>query len=168
MVSNDEIEKINKGWPTMNIIWAAMLLSLVIYLFMGLFLEDKITIPLEKDALEMLRRALYVVSFVTLVATKYIRTLVLSGKGLNTIGKNYSRSNRDAGPTVLALYTTAMIIALALSESIGIYGLLLFFIGKSRSDLYILILISAAAMLYYRPNKEEIIGLTKELHEPKN
>ncbi len=53
-----------------------------------------------------------------------------------------------------------------MSESIGVYGLILFFMGKNRSDLYILIVISAAAMLYYRPNKEEVISMAKELQKP--
>lgn len=54
-----------------------------------------------------------------------------------------------------------MIVTLALSESIAIYGLVLFLIGKDPMDLYLLILISAAAMLIYRPKKEEVIHLSR-------
>lgn len=53
-----------------------------------------------------------------------------------------------------------------MSETIGIYGLVLFMLGKNTMDLYLLISISAAAMFYYRSQKEKIIELAKELKEP--
>jgi hypothetical protein len=167
LIPTEEIENINKGWLTLNIIWAAMLISVFIYLFVGLYTEDKISIPMEKNIFDILRNTLYIVSFVTLIATKYIRKLVLSGKGLSNVKKVYQQSNQNIQHPALARYTTAMIIALAMSESIGIYGLILFFLGKNQLDLYLLILISAAAMLYYRPKKEEVISMAKELKEPR-
>ena len=144
MIPTKEIEKINKGWLTLNIIWVAMLISVFIYLFVGLYMEDKIAIPMEKNIFDILRNTLYIVSFVTLIATKYIRKLILSGKWLNNV-KVHQQSNQNTQHPALARYTTAMIIALAMSESIGIYGLILFFLGKNNLDLYLLILISAAA-----------------------
>ena len=63
-------------------------------------------------------------------------------------------------------YIAAMIVSLAMSETIGIYGLVLFMLGKNTMDLYLLIFISAAAMFYYRPQKEKIIELAKSLKEP--
>ncbi|MGD0886559.1 MAG: ATP synthase F0 subunit C [Thermodesulfovibrionales bacterium] len=163
----EEIEKINKGWLPLNVIWAAMLISLFIYLFVGLYTEDRITIPMEKNIVDILRNILYVVSLITLIASKYVRKLVLSGKGLSNVKEVYQQSNQNTQYPALAKYTTAMIIALAMSESVAIYGLILFFLGKNQWDLYLLILISAAAMLYYRPKKEEIISMAKELKEPR-
>jgi hypothetical protein len=49
-----------------------------------------------------------------------------------------------------------MVASLALSESIGVYGLVLFFLGESFRTLYIFIGISALAMLLYRPKREEL------------
>lgn len=167
MIPDEEIEKINKGWVTLNIIWAAMLISVFIYLFVGLYMEDKISIPMEKNIFEILRNTLYVVSFVILIITKHLRKLVLSGKGLNNVKKIRQQSDQNTQHPALSRYTTAMIIALAMSESIGIYGLILFFLGKNQLDLYLLITISAAAMLYYHPKKEEVISMAKELKEPK-
>ena len=68
--------------------------------------------------------------------------------------------------SALSKYLTAMIVSLGMSETIGIYGLVLFMLGKNTMDLYLLIFISAAAMFYYRPQKEKIIELAKELKEP--
>jgi hypothetical protein len=52
-------------------------------------------------------------------------------------------------------------VALAMSESVGVYGLILFFLGKNSRDLYLLILVSAAAMVVYRPRKDEVLSLVQ-------
>jgi hypothetical protein len=41
-----------------------------------------------------------------------------------------------------------MIVSLAMTESVGIYGLVLFFLGKNTMDLYLLIAVSAVAMFF--------------------
>jgi hypothetical protein len=56
-----------------------------------------------------------------------------------------------------------VIISLALCESVGIYGLVLFFLGKNTMDLYLLLGVSAAAMIYYRPRKDELLNLLQEI-----
>ncbi|MGZ3569412.1 MAG: hypothetical protein ACXU9W_11555, partial [Thermodesulfobacteriota bacterium] len=49
-----------------------------------------------------------------------------------------------------------------------VFGLVLFLLGKNRMDLYLLILISAAALLIYRPRKDEVIGLSQMASESSN
>lgn len=157
MIPNEEIEKLDKGLLTLNLIWAAMLISLFIYLFVGIYIKDTLRITMEKDVVDMLRNALYLVSLITLIATRFIRKLILSGKDINTDQSSY-KSDQPRG---LARYTSAMVVSLAMTESIGIYGLVLFFLGKNEVDLYLFILISAATMLIYRPKRDEIIGLSE-------
>jgi hypothetical protein len=48
-----------------------------------------------------------------------------------------------------------------MSEAIGIYGLILFLLGKNQVDLYLLTALSAAAMTLYFPRREEVISLAK-------
>jgi uncharacterized membrane protein YccC len=55
-----------------------------------------------------------------------------------------------------------MIVAWALLEGIGVFGLILFLLGKNPMDLYLLIMISAAAMLWYRPKKDELINFFRK------
>ena len=50
----------------------------------------------------------------------------------------------------------ALVLCLALCESIGIYGLVLFFLGDTFQTLYTFVVISAAGMFYYRPKREEL------------
>ena len=57
-----------------------------------------------------------------------------------------------------------MIVSLAMTESIGTYGLVLFILGKNQLDLYLFVLVSASTMLVYRPKRDEIVSLTQEFN----
>ena len=143
----------------LKIIWLGMLASLAIYLFVGLLVETKVQVPMDKDTFAMIKKALYAVAFVTLIATGYIRKHFLSGK------VRYRQPTQTSHHPALQKYIAAMILALAMSESIGIYGLILFLLGKNTMDLYLFILISAAAMFIYRPREDEVIKLAQESRE---
>jgi len=83
--------------------------------------------------------------------------LLLSKKGGNA---QTSRNDRHLPQNLIVRkYAIAMLVALAMSESIGIYGFVLFLLGRDVLDLYLLNLVSAAAMFTYRPKRDEIINL---------
>ncbi len=149
-------QELNKGLLPLKIIWFAMLMSLVIYLFVGLYAGTHFSPLMKEDALGILRTLLYVVSLITLIATRYIRKLFLLEKG------QYQQASQSLQHFALERYKIATIVALALSESIGIYGLVLFFLGKNHMDLYLLIAMSAVAMFLYRPKRDELFYLTQE------
>jgi hypothetical protein len=104
----------------------------------------------------MLRTALYALGFATLIASRFVKRVILAGKG-HAIGQTQTRP-----PSVLQRYNSAVIAPLAMSESVGIYGLVLFLLGKDESDLYLLLGISALAMVYHRPKREELASLYQE------
>jgi hypothetical protein len=164
MIQNEDIEKINKGLLALNIIWAAMLISLFVYLFVGLYIEDSLHATMEKSVIATLRNILYVVSFITLIATRYVRKFILYGKG-SSAAVSANQTPYQSGPVpVIPKYTSAMVVSLAMTESIGTYGLVLFILGQNELDLYLFILISALTMLIYRPKRDEIISLSQELN----
>ena len=70
----------------------------------------------------------------------------------------------EKGLRVLWIIWAAMIVSLALSESIGVYGLVLFLIGDSFQTLYIFIGISVVAMFFYRPKREDLETLATAIH----
>jgi hypothetical protein len=152
-------EEFGKELVVLKLIWFAMLISLAVYLFVGLQVGESIKVSMNADTFSVLRSILYVVAFVELIITKYIRNLILSAKG------QFKPATQGIRHPVIQKYTTAMMVALGLSESIGIYGLILFFLGKNTTDLYLLILISAAAMFMYRPKKEEVISMLQKNFE---
>jgi len=139
----------------LRIIWFAMLMSLAIYLFVGIQVGTNVQPSISKETFGILRTVLYVMAIAILIATKFVRKLIVSVK--NQV------SQPAQAPEQLALqkYSAATIVALAMSESIGVYGLILFFLGKNSMDLYLLILVSAAAMVIYRPRKDEMLSLAQ-------
>ena len=146
-----------KGLQTLWIIWAAMVGSLLVYLFLcHQFSEDIRQAGSYDIPLGLIRNILYVAALVTLFLANFIRKRMLarpfatSGAGLFEPG---AVSNK---PSLLAHYTTVVIVSLALCDSIGLFGLVLFMLGDSFRTLHIFIGISALAMYFYRPKREEI------------
>lgn len=159
MVDNREREEIEKGWKSIYIMWIVMLSAVFIYLIIGLYLKDGLQSTIAEGNLEILRYVLYAISIITFISISYVRRLILESKN---IGNNQSIISNNSA---VARYTIAIIVSLALAESISIYGLVLFVLGKNTSDLYLLIFISAFAMIYYRPFKEQMIKLVNEMKE---
>jgi len=139
MISEQEI---NKGMMVLKIIWSAILVSLAVYLVVGRMIAPGLPPVMDSGSFAMLRLALYALGFATLVASRHVKKLVLA---------------RPA--PAMQRYTSAVIVSLAMCESIGIFGLVLFIIGRDPADFYLLLGVSAAAVVYYRPRKEELAGL---------
>jgi F0F1-type ATP synthase membrane subunit c/vacuolar-type H+-ATPase subunit K len=156
-------EELSKGLLTLRVIWLGMLGSLAIYLFIGLQIATNLKASTDESTYAVLKPVLYIFTFVVLIITGYMKKHMLSPKG-----QHRQATQSFQHPTIrsfqhpaLQNYANAMILAWALSESIGIFGLALFLLGKNPMDLYLLILISAAAMLMYRPRKDEVINLAQ-------
>jgi flagellar biosynthesis protein FliQ len=152
-------KELGKGMFTLNIIWWALLISLPIYLFVGLWVAKNPDTSMNEDTYTIFKSVIYVVTCLILIATWYIRKFFLSRK-ITSI-----QTTQALDHPALQKYFVASIISWALSESIGIYGFVLFFLGKNTTDLYILILIAAIVMFLYRPKKEDVISLAEENEE---
>lgn len=153
MMTDQELEK---GLVPLKIIWYAMLVSLLVYLFVGLQVGADMRIEMADDTLAVIRPALYGAAFLTPILIRYIRKYLLAPKGPSII------QNRTSQHPILQRYTIAMVVTWALSESIGIYGFILFLLGKNTVDLYMLVLVSALVILLHSPKKEEIVDLLEE------
>ena len=147
-------EELSKALLILRVIWFGMLGSLAIYLIIGQIATNLKTAT-DESTYAVLKPALYIFTIVVLIVTKYLKEHILSGKG------QHRQATQSFQHPALQTYTSAMILAWALSEGIGIFGLVLFLLGKNRMDLYLLILISAAALLIYRPRKDEVISLSQ-------
>lgn len=146
----------------MWIIWGAMMGSLVIYIVICHLIGDQIRRPMGSGfPFVHLRNILFGISIAELIATHFIRKFMLR----NAPSRHESASTSQPSPQdvekIYAKYTTAMIVSLALCESVGIYGLVLCLLGGSFQTMYTFMIISAAGMFYYRPKGEEIDGLSR-------
>ena len=156
-------KKNDKNMLTLWIIWAAMLGSLAMYVIIGHLMGDEIGRNTNPDLpVDMMRRIFYLVAAIELLIAYYLRKFMLSGR-IRSLGMTSTRAGAITSkqPSHIVKYTNAMIISLALSDSIGIYGLLLFLLGDNFNTLYTFIGVSAFAMYFFRPKGYEIEMLTK-------
>ena len=156
MITDREVDK---GLLTLKVIWSAMVVSLAVYLFVGLQIAAHVRSSMDEETFGLLKMVVYIIALVTLIVTRFVRKMILSGKGPTGITAQVTRH------PALQIYSTATILALAMSESIGIFGLVLFILGKNSLDLYLLLLVSAAAMFMYRPSKDDLLALSREMHK---
>ncbi|MBW1999888.1 MAG: hypothetical protein JRJ29_18245 [Deltaproteobacteria bacterium] len=154
-------EVIERGMRRLWLIWSAILGSLLVYVFICHQLGDELRANVGPNfPLGTFRNILYIITIITLFLTYFFRKFMLSGKVGKSEVKVPAPGLFGSQTPFLSKYTTAIIVSLALSESIGIYGLVLFFLGGNFQTLYVLIGISALSMFYYRPKREEIEKLS--------
>lgn len=159
-IDQKEMKQLDTGWRVILIIWGAILFSLFIYLVVCILIKDQLQISINSDLpIETIKYALFGVSFITLFVVYYLRKFLLR---INNSTVNSSQSQSPQNPAV-GKYTVAVIVTSALLESIGIYGVVLFLMTKDTSSLYQLLIISAAAMIYFRPRKDELLNLSAQM-----
>jgi hypothetical protein len=101
-----------------------------------------------------MRIALLGVGAITLAGAFFVRKRILKGEEPDSMAvKAQVRLNASG---FLKKYTTAMIVSLALSESVGIYGLVLFLLGDNFTTLCVFVAISACGMFLFRPKIEDL------------
>ena len=136
-------EQLKKKFKLVQIIWTAMIVSLAIYAVIGSIAGDLI----KKNAeipLDMFKNVFYIISIVELGAAYYIRKLIIK-PGL--------KITQD---TAVQKYFIVSLITFALSESIGLYGLVLYFLGSEIFDMYIFMIISVAALFFFQPSFDDM------------
>jgi hypothetical protein len=143
---------------TLWFIWAAMLGSLIIYIFVCHQLGEEIRRGFDKSGFpfELFRNILYGVVATELILSYYLRKFMLRGQSGATEAGIARRSYTLNQPPFIGQYTVVVIISLAISESIGSYGLLLFLLGGDFKTLYTFIVVAALAMVFYRPQREKL------------
>ncbi len=132
------------------IVWIAMLASLPIYAAAGLLGAPTLPPLLDAGAFGVLRRVLYVAAAAILFFVGRVRRLI-RGSAAPLPG-----AERAAVPP--ARDDAAVIVSLAMCESVAVIGLVLFLLGRNTADLFLLLGISAAAMVLHRPKAEEGAG----------
>ena len=131
MVEGQEKAAIDKGMRVIWLIWAGMFTSLLIYVLVCHLLSGWVQIVRDEawsdSSVQLLRHVLYGVSAFTLVISFYLKRIFLNVRPRThktLIVKKPSHLNQ---PPYVSQYNVTVIIVLALSETIGIYGLYLFF-----------------------------------------
>ncbi len=126
------------------LIVAIMAVMLMVYLIICHTIGEQIQQPLPEAQRVLIRTILYGVGIVTLPMTNLIRHIQLR---LNqTMPSATSAKNR---------YWLTVLVSMALIESIGVLGLVMFILGDGFNTLYIFISMSALGLFLYRPKADE-------------
>ena len=165
MEDNTNQHQLIKGFRVLQVIWGALLFSLAVYVLVCKLVEEQNieTATIPDLSLDTLKFALYGASFITLVIANFLKKILLNpDKEMKWLKAQQNISIHNQHPAV-GRYTAVIIILAALSESIGIYGVVLFLLSKNSLVLYQFITVSAAAMIYFRPRKEELLQLASTM-----
>jgi hypothetical protein len=150
-------ETINKGMLTLWVIWGAMLGSLFIYVVVCHVLGEGFGRVEGSDlSIGLLRKILAGTGVVVVLVAYFMRRSILSGQRGIPQAKPVERTVGWHTAPFVAKYIAVVIVSLALSESIGIFGFVLFSLGDSFQTLYTFIVVSALAMFFFRPKSEEL------------
>jgi hypothetical protein len=150
MITDQEIES---RFKFVKFIWFVMLISLGIYLLVGLQIGDTFPVMMPDETLSTIKTVFYIAACVILIAARQLKKFLLNRK----VSVNPSADFFETAIFQKYLFATA--IFWALSESIGVFGLILYLLGKNTNDLYILMLFSAAAIILTPPKKEDVRDL---------
>lgn len=159
MLPKQELDQIDKGWPKIMVIWIAMISSLVFYLVICKAVENQITISMESSRLEVLKYAVFGISGMMLVGGYFFRKLMMNQIARPIKGSAILSNSHPA----VGKYLSVIVVIMAVSESVGIFGMVLFFISKDSVSLYQLMFLSATAMVGFRPKKEELIEVAEKM-----
>ncbi len=159
MLEQKELDQIDKGFTKIMVIWISLIGSLIFYLVICKTVENQIHVSMEGSQFEIFKYALFFISAMTLLGAYVFRKFMI-----NRISRPRQEAAVQSGThPAVGRYLTAIIIIMVLSESVGIYGMVLFLISKDAMSLYQLMILSAIAMVFFRPRKEELIEMAEKM-----
>lgn len=134
-----------------------MLVMLVAYIVVCHSFGEQLQQSLPQNQRELIRTILYAIAIATFPLTNLIRHIQLR---LNQTmpGDDPSKSR----------YLLTVIVSMALIESVGIFGFIMFMLGDDFNTLYIFTGLSALGMFLYRPKPDEYYDIIDERNARKH
>ncbi len=156
MLDGREREELRRGMKVIRLTWAAMLLSLGVYLYVCHATTAQRPAHNAADVLPAMTTALFAAAAVALIVIRPVRRYLLSPDGPAPRQSPWRTARGAPSHPATARYLAATVVTLALAESIGVFGMVLFFLGADFRTLYLFVAASATAMVHYRPKTEEL------------
>ena len=150
MLDATEQAIVDKGWPVIWIISAAMFGAVVVYTVISYLMAGMPFIPAFSVPLETARYIFILLTAGALALAFFLRKTMLSGRSAK------SSVHAEAVPSFFGRYAVAVIISFAISEAIAIFGLILLFLGEGLPIVYVFMAVSALSMFFFRPDRDEL------------
>jgi protein-S-isoprenylcysteine O-methyltransferase Ste14 len=150
MLDPTEQAIVDKGWPVIWIISAAMFGAVVVYTVISYLMAGMPFIPVSSAPVEMIRYIFILLAAGALVLAYFLRKTMLTARS--------AKSSVQAGAALsfFGQYVTALIISFAISEAIAIFGLILLFLGEGLPIVYAFMAVSALSLFFFRPDRDEL------------
>ncbi len=148
---NTVSETLQKEFRVAQVIWMAILAALVIYVVLGHYFHGKAMVDLGDISVVWIRNLLVLAGGMMLISSFFIRRVMLA--------RSASAQLPDE-QAVAAKYKMATMVAAGLCEAVGLFGLVLIFLGDSLQALYLVNVVAAVARILHRPKMEELQRLT--------
>lgn len=174
MLNDDEMRDIEKGFNAIRLVWVMIVIALAVFIIIANVIGKERTIPGNNkpdEAFLLIGYILYAIGAIILIVVYFIRITITNQKSV--ISRMAGFMSTTGGSTIMASggnprsavgrYLVGIVICSALIEAIGIYGLIIFIINADFLSLYLLIGVAAAAHLYFRPKKQELIDLATQI-----
>lgn len=129
-----------KSYQLLMFIWWAMLVSLGIYLAVCRIADVRIRPETTAMPLELIRNILLAVSVMELAAAGFFMRRMVKAA--------------ETGSTDFQKLSAVFIVSFAIAESVAIYGMVLYFLGDAENTLYLFLILSAAALVWFKPDRE--------------
>lgn len=147
------------------VILGIMLVMLVTFVIVCRTIGDQWQQPLPEAQRVLIRTVLYAVAIVTFPLTNLIRYIQLRLNQTMPYSHSEHRNDdsMDAGGRAMHgaiaesknRYLVTVIVSMSLTESIGVFGFIMFILGDNFNTLYIFTGLSALGLYLYRPKADE-------------
>ena len=159
-----EIRQLKAGMFKVWTVWIAMFLTLVLSLIFVLLLGKNVDRMHHPQTIKQITFILYGVAVVGLILAYFIRKYMLHRASSKPLPEETENAPVQIS-LYIARYKPAVVISLAISESVAAFGLTIFFMDGNMSTFLIFLAISLVGLFLYRPKFEEIEKLVTSVKQ---
>jgi hypothetical protein len=150
-----EVRQLKAGMFKVWTVWIAMFLTLVLALIFALLLGGNVEQRYHPRNIREITQILYGVSIVGLILAYFIRRYMLHRASSKPLLEETSNAPGQISPYI-ARYKPAVVVSLAIAESIAAFGLTIFFMDGKLTPFLIFLAMSLVGLFLYRPKFEEV------------
>ena len=150
-----EVRQLKAGMFKVWTVWIAMFLTLVLALIFAVLLGGDVEQRHHPRNIRHITQILYGVSIVGLILAYFIRKYMLHRASSKPLPEETSNAPGQISPYI-ARYKPAVVVSLAIAESIAAFGLTIFFMDGKLTPFLIFLAMSLIGLFLYRPKFEEV------------
>lgn len=150
-----EVRQLKAGMFKVWTVWIAMFLTLVLALIFAFLLGKNVEQLHHPRTIRQITQILYGVSIVGLILAYFIRKYMLHRTSSKPLSEETGNARGQISPYI-ARYKPAVVVSLAIAESIAAFGLTIFFMDGNLTTFLIFLAISLIGLFIYRPKFEEV------------